>query len=397
MNTHKLLIIIACFIVAVIVIVNRNEIFRGGAIVVVSTGTFQDFSTLSGMLEEENINLADRNKLINLFNAKELTRSIRSEHSYEIHKSTMGVLIKMLYWTNPVEYYSIIKSTSEKLSFEKLSVESTKEIKVFSGTIKDNLYNAMTGQGLSNDLTMRFTDIFSWQIDFFNDLRQGDAFILMYEQHKYKNGVVKDGKILVAKYLGKQIGEHNAMFFTSTNKKYNDYYAFDGGSLQKLFLRAPLSFRRISSYFTNRRFHPVLRYYRPHHGIDYSAASGTPVSAIGNGTVIFAGWRGGFGKTIIIKHNSTYTTTYGHLRGFAKGIRSGVRVNQGKVIAYVGSTGLSTGPHLDFRITQNGRYVNFLKLKLPPAVSVNKKYMGEFNIYRDNLLKQLADNSASGS
>ena len=140
-----------------------------------------------------------------------------------------------------------------------------------------------------------------------------------------------------------------------------------------MFLRAPLHYRRISSYFTNRRFHPVLKYYRPHHGIDYAAPRGTPVSAVADGTVTFAGWKGGNGKLVMLKHGGGYSTTYGHLSGFARGVRSGRRVAQGDVVGYVGSTGLSSGPHLDFRIKQNGKPLNFLKIKYRSSGGVSGK------------------------
>jgi len=289
------------------------------------------------------------------------------------------VVSQFNYWTSAIDYYAIQKSTDGKLSIDAYAVPSSLEYKTFSGTVETSLYEAMVKTVNSPELTMKFADIFSWQIDFFTDLRQGDSFKLVYEVYKYKNGVKKDGNIIAARFNGKQVGLHEAVYFASADKKFSDYYSPDGGSLKKIFLRAPLNFRRISSFFSLRRFHPILRYFRPHLGIDYSAASGTPVVSIGDGTVSFAGRKGGFGKLVIIRHNSTFTTMYGHLSRFGKRVSSGSRVNQGQVIGYVGATGLATGPHLDFRISKNGSFVNFLKLKFPPAANIPREYAEEFS------------------
>ncbi|MDT8309800.1 MAG: peptidoglycan DD-metalloendopeptidase family protein, partial [Bacteroidales bacterium] len=152
----------------------------------------------------------------------------------------------------------------------------------------------------------------------------------------------------------------------------NDYFDEQGNSLRREFLKAPLQFRRISSHFSNNRFHPILRRYRPHHGVDYAAASGTPVVSIGDGKVTIAGRKGRAGNMVKIRHNSVYTTTYMHLRSYGEGIRQGASVKQGQVIGFVGSTGLSTGPHLDFRVQKNGQYINPLTLESPPALPIPK-------------------------
>ena len=230
--------------------------------------------------------------------------------------------------------------------------------------MENSLWEAMSGQSVPPSVIMEFADIFAWKIDFLTEPRKGDAFALLWEERRTALGAPCPAKILGAVYRGAETGEEYAFYYG------NSYYDEKGASLRRAFLRAPLSYRRISSYFSRSRFHPILRIYRPHYGIDYAAPSGTPVSAVADGTAAFAGWKGGYGKFIELRHGGTYVTGYGHLRSFAKGLKAGKKVSQGDVIGYVGMTGLATGPHLDFSIKKNGRFVNFLRLELPPAASL---------------------------
>jgi len=167
------------------------------------------------------------------------------------------------------------------------------------------------------------------------------------------------------------------------------YYDAEGNSLQRVFLKSPLNYRRISSYFSRRRFHPILKIYRPHYGVDYAAPTGTPVVTIGDGRVVYAGWKGGLGRYVEIRHNNVYTSCYGHLSRFAKGIRRGARVRQGQVIGYVGATGLATGPHLDFRVKRFGSYVNPLTVDYPRAEPLPEDKKDEFFARRDSILQGL--------
>jgi murein DD-endopeptidase MepM/ murein hydrolase activator NlpD len=173
------------------------------------------------------------------------------------------------------------------------------------------------------------------------------------------------------------------------------YFDGEGKSLRRAFLRSPLNYRRISSFFTEHRFHPILKIFRPHHGVDYAASYGTPIVTIGDGVVEYGGWKGGYGRFVSIRHNSTYTSTYGHLSGFGKGIVRGARVQQGQVIGYVGSSGLATGPHLDFRITRGGSFINPLRLNIPPVDPVPGAEMGTFRGYVQELAEALDSMRAS--
>lgn len=254
--------------------------------------------------------------------------------------------------------------------------------------IKSSLWNAMVDAGCDPNLILELSDIYAWTIDFFG-IQEGDSCKVIFEKQYIDDDTVSCGigDILAAYF--KNSGEgHYAFAYTQDGKK--EYFDEEGANLRKAFLKAPLNYRRISSKFSNGRMHPIYHVVRPHHGVDYAAPSGTPVQTIGDGTVIEKGWdnKGG-GNYMKIKHNSTYTTTYMHLKGFAKGISKGSKVKQGQVIGYVGSTGASTGPHLDFRLQKNGTYIDPLKFKSPSADPVKKedieKYKRDIQVYIDTL------------
>lgn len=254
--------------------------------------------------------------------------------------------------------------------------------------IKSSLWNAMVDAGCDPNLILELSDIYAWTIDFFG-IQEGDSCKVIFEKQYIDDDTVSCGigDILAAYF--KNSGEgHYAFAYTQDGKK--EYFDEEGANLRKAFLKAPLNYRRISSKFSNGRMHPIYHVVRPHHGVDYAAPSGTPVQTIGDGTVIEKGWdnKGG-GNYMKIKHNSTYTTTYMHLKGFAKGISKGSKVKQGQVIGYVGSTGASTGPHLDFRLQKNGTYIDPLKFNSPSADPVKKedieRYKRDIQVYIDTL------------
>jgi len=383
-------------VIILIIFLNKNLIFKSsGPFIVLSTGTIHSGDILNEVLSNAGLEKSEVTSVLVTLNPYYNIRNIQPGHIYEIYHTTFGIVNKFNYWYSPVEYFSVEKSTEGKFYCSKKVVPSKKLLKNVEGELQTTLWEAMTQKGINPEMIMNFADIFSWQIDFFTEPRVGDKFKFIYESYEYENNVKIDGKILGAIYDGKQTGKYIAVFFESQDKKYSDYFSSDGASLKKMFLRAPLNFRRISSYFSYNRFHPILRYWRPHLGIDYAAPTGTPVSSIGDGTVIFVGWEGGFGNLVKIRHNSTYTTWYGHLSRFGKGIKKGVRVRQGQVIGYVGATGLATGPHLDFRITKNGSFVNFLKLKFPPSQNVPKEYKEEFEKTKEEILKLLEGTAPS--
>lgn len=240
--------------------------------------------------------------------------------------------------------------------------------------IETSLWNAMVDNNLPVDLALELSEIYQWSIDFFA-LQKGDSVSVYFEEYYVDSVRYGMGRIYAANfYHGKEWQE--AFFYNRDN--ISNYFDGKGNSLRKAFLKAPLNYKRISSTFTYARKHPVYKIVRPHTGVDYAAPVGTPVVAVGDGVVTFKAYKGGGGNTIKIKHNNTYTTAYLHLSRYAKGLQVGQRVQQGQVIGYVGSTGASTGPHLDYRVWKNGNPIDPLKMVSPPAQPIPSKYKENF-------------------
>ena len=255
------------------------------------------------------------------------------------------------------------------------------------GKVESSLWVAMQNCNTSPQLAVVLSNIFGWSIDFFG-LQKQDEFKVIYEQECVDDKELQSFHVLAASFRHGD-STYYAIPFVQDGEEL--YYNEKGNSLEGAFLKAPLDFYRISSRFTNSRFHPVLKRYRAHHGVDYAAPTGTPVYAIGNGKVIAKGYqaRGG-GNYLKIRHNSVYVTTYMHLSRFAKGIKVGSVVKQKEVIGYVGSTGLSTGPHLDFRVHENGKPINPLLIKSQPKKPISPANMAQFAIVRDSLIHELS-------
>jgi murein DD-endopeptidase MepM/ murein hydrolase activator NlpD len=266
------------------------------------------------------------------------------------------------------------------------------------GVIDSSLFEAAANADIPEDVIMDLVAIFGWDIDFSLDIRSGDRFGIVYEE-LYKDDVkIRNGRILSANFINKS-KTYRAVYYTDPSGS-SDYYAPDGKSMRKAFLRSPVKFSRISSRFSNKRWHPVLSKWRSHKGVDYAAARGTPIRASGDGKITFAGRKGGYGRHVVIRHGGRYTTAYGHLHRYAKGTRSGKKVKQGQVIGYVGSSGLATGPHLHYEFRVNGVHRNPLTVKLPEAQPVNAAYLDNFKeqtqVYLSMLRlmdRSLADNS----
>ncbi len=248
-----------------------------------------------------------------------------------------------------------------------------------SGVIESSLFLAAQDAGISQNIIMELANVFGWDVDFALDIRKGDSFTVLYEEI-FRNGEkISDGDILAAEFIndGKT---YRAVRYTNPQTNVSEYFTPDGKSMRKAFLRTPVNFARISSKFTVSRFHPVLHKVRSHKGVDYAAKSGTPIYAAGDGKVIFKGKKGGYGKVMIVQHGSRYTTLYAHLKTYNRKLRIGSKVKQGQTIAYVGSTGLATGPHLHYEFRVNGVHRNPLTVKLPASKPVPKRYMADFEL-----------------
>ena len=256
-----------------------------------------------------------------------------------------------------------------------------------SATIESSLFLAGQRAGLSDPLIMQMVDIFGWDVDFALDIRAGDRFTVIYQQ-LYRDGKkIRDGHILAAEFFnrGRSL---RALRYQDTGGRIA-YYSPTGLSMRKAFLRTPVSFARISSRFNLRRKHPVLNRIRAHKGVDYAAPRGTPIKAAGDGRVVFAGWKRGYGNTIILQHGSIYSTLYGHMSRLHKRARRGQRVYQGQIIGYVGQTGLATGPHLHYEFRVRGVHKDPLKVKLPKALPIDRKYKANFLASTKPLLARL--------
>ncbi|MBR2437831.1 MAG: peptidoglycan DD-metalloendopeptidase family protein [Bacteroidales bacterium] len=302
-------------------------------------------------------------------------RKIKLGSQYEVlvEKDTLGEAAFFVYELDNLSYAVVSLKDSLYARIYEKEVEAV--LKRARATISTSLWNDVQQAGIPPLMALRLSDVYDCTIDFFG-LQKGDWFEVMYEELMHEGEYMGLGKIYYAQFnhAGKtydairfNAGENSSVFWNGK-----------GESLKKAFLKAPLNFTRISSRFTYARKHPVLKIVRPHTGVDYAAPSGTPVVALGDGVVTHRGWAGGGGNTIKIKHPGNYVTSYMHLRGYAKGIVKGSRVTRGQLIGYVGSTGLSTGPHLDFRVYKNGKPIDPLKMESPSVEPVSKEDMPAF-------------------
>jgi murein DD-endopeptidase MepM/ murein hydrolase activator NlpD len=298
--------------------------------------------------------------------------------TYRFITDVKGELVKFIYEVSPKEIYEIEKDSQGYVVQRKKVLLETHLAKVV-GEIRSSLFEAMDVIGDQDSLTIAFAEILAWEIDFYKDVREGDRFKVVVEKIYKADQFLEYGTIHAVEY---QRGEKIIRGIRYKNGYYNDR----GISLKKAFLKAPLRFNRISSKFSRARNHPILGGVRPHYGVDYAAPSGTPIWAVADGTVTSCGWNSGFGNQVILHHTNGYTTYYGHLSRFGPGIRKEAKVKQQQTIGYVGSTGLSTGPHLDYRLKKENQFRNPLKEKFIPGDPIEKKEMEMFVKKRDERL-----------
>jgi len=307
-----------------------------------------------------------------------------SEYSVFITKDTLSRADYFIYDHDPTVSY--IFSLKDSLIIHKYTAEIKKVLKYSSGTINTSLWEAAVEKNLNPNLSGELSDIYAWTIDFFG-LQRGDRFKVIYEEEFIGEKSIGISKIHAALF---EHGDAAIYAIPFIQDSVQSYYDTAGASLRKAFRKAPLHFSRISSRFSGARLHPVLKIVRPHHGVDYAAPVGTPVVAIGDGRVIEAGYENGSGRIVRIRHNSVYSTAYLHLSRFGEGIRGGVYVKQDQIIGYVGSSGLSTGPHLDFRFYRNGYAVDPLKVESPPVQPVDPESMELFRKVADGYVQLLS-------
>ncbi len=291
------------------------------------------------------------------------------------------------------DYETLVVESAGGVRAYKTELPHEKKTTLISGTIENSLYEDGVKAGADPRLIIELSNIFAWDVDFASDLRHGDSFSILAEMLYVNGRPVRAGRILGAEMVNGG-RKYTAIYFADKNG--GGYYDAGGKSLERTLLKSPLRYSRITSYFTNRRFHPVLKVYRPHHGIDYAAPTGTPVEAAGSGKVIFAGWKNGFGNFIAVRHIGNFTTGYGHLSRIARGIRPGAKVRQGEVIGFVGATGIATGPHLHYEVRINNRPVNPLSIKSIPERSLAGRERAKFASTRRSVMGRLEATAVAG-
>lgn len=353
----------------------------------VKYGIVKPGQTLSVILSEHGLSKKEIHELSQNAEGTFDVRKIKDGQAYAVFttQDSLATPRYFVYEEDPKSYIVFDLKESHNVSRGKNPVEwRQKEVK---GQVESSLWVAMQNNNTSPQLAIVLSHIFGWSIDFFG-LQKQDEFRVIYEQEYVDGKGLQNFHVLAASFRASD-STYYAIPFVQDGEEL--YYNEKGNSLEGAFLKAPLDYYRISSRFTNSRYHPVLKRYRAHHGVDYAAPTGTPVYAIGSGKVIAKGYQaGGGGNYVKIRHNSVYTTTYMHLSRFAKGIKVGSTVKQKEVIGYVGSTGLSTGPHLDFRVYENGKPINPLLIKSQPKKPISCANMQQYTAVRDSLIQRLS-------
>ena len=320
-------------------------------------------------------------------------KDVCPEHAYTIVLDRQEQIASFTYWISDDTFLEI-NNTDSGYCAEKRNLTYEKRIENISGVIKDNLVSSLGQEKNGLLLALKLSDIFAWDIDFTTDLRNDDTYKIAVEGLYIDGAFRKYGEILATEFVNN--GDTYEAYQFENNGK-SEYYDGQGKSLRKAFLKAPLNFRRISSFFSRGRVHPILKINRPHNGLDYAAPQGTPVSVTGDGNVIFSGRQGQYGKLIIVKHPNGYRTYYGHLSKIAKSVRRGSHVTQGEVIGYVGATGLATGPHLHYEMRINTKPVNPLSVKIPHGTALTANLMAGFTEFKRDMDARFASANFSGA
>lgn len=336
-------------------------------------------STLASVLDEMDVSSQVVHQIVQaakpVYDLGRLKPGTRYQLTYADPKDETSEVTGIKFYFSPIEMLEVRKVANE-WSAQKITETVETRVMTFSGVVKSSLWASAAEAKMDPNLISDLAEVFAWQIDFSREIQQNDRWRLSVEQKLVKGKPVGWGQILAAEYENANQNLVGVLYHVNDNQY--GYYSPDGMSLRRMFLKSPIRYGRISSRFTMKRFHPILQYNRPHLGVDYAAPVGTPIRAVGDGVIADIGTRGGAGKMIRIRHNSEYQTAYKHMSGFAKGVHSGSHIQQGQVIGYVGTTGLSTGPHLHFEFFQGGRYVDPLGKKFPSADPIPKDRLAQF-------------------
>ncbi len=352
------------------------------------TGVLRPGESLDASLKRLQLQSGLRSKIIKAFSTSLDFRKLRPDDNYTVVIDEQGELVSCTYESSPLDIFTVVQS-EDGFSARKIPVAVQSRAVLLTGKIKSNLFAAFAELGEKAKIVHAFADIFSSKIDFNTEPRIDDNFSLVVEKF-YKDGeFIGYGKILYAKYDG-FCGTFAGFYYDSDTTR-PSYFDPQGKEVGTTFLRSPIPFGRVSSGFTWKRKHPILGTTRPHLGVDLTAPRGTPIMAAADGIIEFVGLNGGFGKQVIIKHPGGYKTHYGHLSRYGKGISKGKRVSQKDIIGYVGSSGLSTGPHLDYRLQEQGTFKNPFSIKFKPKTVLKGEELHKFVDVRDSMNRLLAD------
>lgn len=357
---------------------------------VFSEGELRRGETLARSLDRQNVGPERVHEIATALRPVFDFRYARAGDRYRLARDEQGRVVEFDYVRSEFERYAL-RREGDALVAERYEPEVHVERARLVGVVTSSLYDAIQALGESGDLSHDFAEIFAWDVDFSRSVHPGDEFHILYERRYLRSDggrerYVGPGRILAARYSSAS-AEHAAVYYEQ-GKGRAGYYRPDGSAVERQFLQAPLTYRRISSTYSTGRLHPILGRRRPHLGIDYAAATGTPVWAVGEGRVMFRGWLGGLGKTVKIRHANGFESWYGHLSRYPN-LSLGQKVRQKQVIGYVGSTGLSTGPHLHFVLKKSGRHVNPSTLRVAAAEPIPRSQMQQFAVARDELLQAL--------
>ena len=362
---------------------------------VIVKGTIRPGETFSHALERNKLDRALESQVIEGLSQVVDFRKCRPGDSFCVSLDDCGGLIRCTYERGPLEIYALEPNEDSKSEFHAFRDSVLLECRLtkLSGIIDSSLFSTFSKIGANSRLTMAFADIFASRLDFNTETRPGDRFDVIVEEYFKDDRFVGYGRIVAAQYKNHYKG-FDAYYYKPEGQTKGKYYDSAGQEVGTSFLRSPLPVYRVTSKFSKRRLHPILKVYRPHLGVDLAAPIGTRIMAAADGRVGFVGWQKGFGRTVILKHPGGYKTYYGHLSRFAKGIKKGIRVEQKQIIGYVGSSGLSTGPHLDYRIKENGVFKNPFNMKFKPKSRLSGKALDDYIEEQGEWGQLLKNNSA---
>jgi murein DD-endopeptidase MepM/ murein hydrolase activator NlpD len=342
--------------------------------------------TLPSLLQRLGVDTEDRQALIAATRQSKSSMSLVPGRSVLARVSSSGRLLLMRYLASDTTLVSVNRANGD-FRISQQTIQTDMRPVMRSGSVQGSLFGATDAADVPDRIASEMAEAFSGDIDFHKDLRRGDHFSVVYEAFYYDGQLVKTGRLLAAEFVN-QDKAYRAVYFMNA-QGHDGYYNAEGQSMKRAFLKSPMPFNRISSGFSLARLHPVLQIMRSHKGIDYAAPTGTPVRAIADSVVSFVGKQGGYGNLVVLNHQSPYSTAYGHLSAYGKGIKRGSKIRQGQVIGYVGATGLATGPHLHYEFRVNGEQRNPLAMKLPTSYPLDNRAKAQFAAYAQPLAARL--------